>query len=557
MADHLQLGPSKLTKLQNGCQKTRVSTHYPFQHERKTLKEIFSLLPSFKNSEDLPDEIKQINSDSAEKFVFKNEPKNLGIDFECVGYSLEASLDVILTKQLFAKKIFVGQKIRIWGASLCGWVGPVSFLEANGTVSLSLHINGTYRASWDEPLGFCKKIGPPLAFKCIKSSGGVIPMTLVGIKRVYPLLYKERLSNGASIVRSERMETDALQLYHQRRSNIAEDIISKQQEICLNSNSNEHCEGSKISKLIEKSAEPEVLMAGLNSEQLNSLFSYHSKQKEIRQGEMGKKIEKALEKAGLGARDISPFMKLRIVGLNCINSSKKGRNKEGLVTIWNPTDRHKMELVEGKMYKVMGLTPSNFGGEILYLQARGSSTIWRPLHSLQSDYFESFFTPRKAVQLCNLGEVPLASEFDIAGSVLFVGDVYISDQQKRQWVFISDGSNIESESEETCCDSILAINFFSPLMHNDDSSLKLFNHTLQGSTVGFLNLVKRARDQNENIWLAEATEYSTYSLSSNLKNNTSHLKEAATSAEKWAKTSPSSIERLRERVSCLINCQGK
>lgn len=36
----------------------------------------------------------------------------------------------------------------------------------------------------------------PLAFKCIKGSGGVVPSTLVGITRVYPVLYRERYAKA-------------------------------------------------------------------------------------------------------------------------------------------------------------------------------------------------------------------------------------------------------------------------------------------------------------------------------------------------------------------------
>ena len=32
----------------------------------------------------------------------------------------------------------------------------------------------------------------PLAFRCIKGAGGQVPKTLVGIMRIYPILYKER-----------------------------------------------------------------------------------------------------------------------------------------------------------------------------------------------------------------------------------------------------------------------------------------------------------------------------------------------------------------------------
>ncbi|RZC73601.1 hypothetical protein C5167_049081, partial [Papaver somniferum] len=55
-----------------------------------------------------------------------------------------------------------------------------------------LNINGTYSAA---RLGFCKEFGPPLPFRCIKGDGGLVPRTLVGVTRVYPVFYKVRNLN--------------------------------------------------------------------------------------------------------------------------------------------------------------------------------------------------------------------------------------------------------------------------------------------------------------------------------------------------------------------------
>ena len=54
---------------------------------------------------------------------------------------------------------------------------------------------------------------------------------------------------------------------------------------------------------------------------------------------MEKSIEKALENAGLSKREVTPFMKLRVVGLTCKTSEGKDSPKEGLITIWNPTEK--------------------------------------------------------------------------------------------------------------------------------------------------------------------------------------------------------------------------
>ncbi|XP_072958786.1 protein BREAST CANCER SUSCEPTIBILITY 2 homolog B-like isoform X2 [Typha angustifolia] len=461
-------------------------------------------------------------------------------------YSLDCIVDVLLSKQLLAGKLFVGQKLRICGASLRGWVGPISFAEVN-TVSLLIHMNGTYRARWDEPLGFCKGLCPPLAFRCIKGSGGKVPRTLVGVARIYPLLYKERFPTGESVVRSERTERRALQLYQQRRSNIADDIIAEQPEFYENINDSD--EGAKICKILESAAEPEVIMAGMSAEQLMSFASYKAKQKAVRQSDTHKKIDKALQDAGLSSREVTPFVKVRVVGLNNKISSRKIHPREGIITIWNPTEKQKIDLVEGQIYSVTGLTPLNYGTDVLYLQGRGSSTQWKPLPFNQTGNFELSFTPRKAVLLSNLGEVPLAREFDIAAVVLHVGDVYISGHQKKQWIFMTDGSQCTSEMFEELYDCLLAVSFCSPIIDNDLTAL--FNHALSGTIVGFCNLVKRARDQINHIWVAEATEISTYCASYNLPGN-SHLKEAADSNEKWAKVSYLTLQKLRERVLSIV-----
>ena len=54
--------------------------------------------------------------------------------------------------------------------------------------------------------------------------------------------------------------------------------------------------------------------------------------------------------------------------------------------------------------------------------------------------------------------------------------------------------------------------------------------------VGFFNLVKRARDQMNHLWVAETSENSSYSVYSSLS-TTSHLNKTGECAQKWAKIS--------------------
>ncbi|KAI3525725.1 hypothetical protein L1887_04760 [Cichorium endivia] len=466
-------------------------------------------------------------------------------------YSVNGLLDDLLLKQLVAGKLFVGQKLRICGASLSGWNAPVSPLEASRTISLCLHMNGTYKAHWAERLGFCKKGCVPLSLNCIKGSGGAVPSTLVGVTRIYPVLYRERLSDGGFVVRSERMESKRMQLYDYRRTSIVEGVMSEFQRgfKSFQIDTHQNDEGEKISLLLEKSAEPEVIMAEMTSEQLTSFATYQAKIEASRQSEMEKSIKKALEEAGLNRNEVNTLMRVRVVGLINKNNIHKTTPRQGLITIWNPTEKQQSELVEGQAYNVAGLTPVNSDSSTIYLRASGSTNKWRPLSPFSTQHFLPFFSPRKPVSLSKMGEVPISSEFDVAAFVVYVGDVHKFGHEKRQWVFVTDGTCNSQSNPHELSDSLLAISFFSPSV--DCDSIVPINYNLVGSTVGFCNLIKRAKDQSNCIWVAEATENSTYFLSYD-SGNSKHLKDAAASADRWAKSSTLIIEKLKGKISSMV-----
>ncbi|GMH26534.1 hypothetical protein Nepgr_028377 [Nepenthes gracilis] len=464
-------------------------------------------------------------------------------------YSIDAQLDVLLSQYLAVGKLFVGQKLRICGADLCGWTGPLSPFEATN-VHLLLHVNGTYRAGWADRLGFCRVACTPLAFRCIKGNGGPVPLTLVGVTRIYPILYRERLSNGRCIVRSDKMEAKFMQLHNQKCSNIIEDIMSEFQRgvnrsSCTNDRNNE--EGAKILKMLETAAEPEVLMVEMSSEQLASLSTYKAKLEAIRQSDMQKSIEKALKAAGLSDREVTPFMRVRVAGLTRKGQPKRRGPDEGLITIWNPTEKQLLELVEGQAYAVSGLTPLHPVSNILFLQARGSINKWQALTSLQKEFLP-FFCPRESVLLSKLGEVALAREFDTTVLVIHVGQVYITAQQKKQWVFVTDGSISMLQTEEPTA-PLLAISFCSPCVEGD--SVLPVNYNLVGSIVGFCNLIKRTKDTVNDLWVAEATENSTYHLNYDHQ-HCSHLKNASIAVQRWADSSSLIIEKLRKKVLFIV-----
>ncbi|XP_075089858.1 protein BREAST CANCER SUSCEPTIBILITY 2 homolog A-like [Nicotiana tabacum] len=165
--------------------------------------------------------------------------------------------------------------------------------------------------------------------------------------------------------------------------------------------------------------------------------------------------------------------------------------------------------------------------------------------------FEPFFCPRRSVPLSKLGEVPMSREFDIAAVVVFVGHLYTEAHQSKQWVFVADGSTSTLDSNDES-ETLMATSFTSPCIETD--SFAPINSNLVGSVVSFCNLIKRARDNVNNLRVAEATENSTYYLKFD-HSHCSHMKEASASAERWAKISGSRLERLRGKVLSIISCR--
>ncbi|MCD9642398.1 hypothetical protein HAX54_029205 [Datura stramonium] len=421
-------------------------------------------------------------------------------------YSIIAVLDILLSKKLAAGKLFVGQKLRIWGAGLSGWTGPVSALGCcvSGTTSLLLHINGTYRAHWASRLGFCKGDGIPLSFMSIKDGGGAVPVHWLGFQGYILFSSGKGLAHAegagwAGLYNKPDLHGSHLRCWWTGRSIVVEGVVSESQRENRDAyigSDYESKEGARILRILERAAEPELLMAEMTSEQLNLFSSYQAKLEALRQSDLQKSLEKALQAAGLAERDVTPFMRVRVVGLTSKNTPLKCCPKE---------------VVQ------YGLTPVSSDSSTLYLQTKGSTVKWLPLSPLAIEHFEDFFCPRQSISLSELGEVPMSREFDIAAVVVFVGQLYA-----------------RSSSNEA-----VGTDLFAPI-----------NSNLVGSTVCFCNLIKRAR-----VLITsglEATENSTYYLDCS-HSHCSHLKDTGASAERWAKISGLRLEKLRGKSLSIIS----
>uniref|UniRef100_A0A6N2MKC8 Uncharacterized protein n=1 Tax=Salix viminalis TaxID=40686 RepID=A0A6N2MKC8_SALVM len=136
--------------------------------------------------------------------------------------------------------------------------------------------------------------------------------------------------------------------------------------------------------------------------------------------------------------------------------------------------------------------------------------------------------------------VSKSQKLDIAALVLSMGEVYTAPQQKKQCVFVIDTAISTSDSElihgEKLQMEIRRMDKFVSASHFLRFLLTGTPHLLS-LRVGFYNLIKRANDQLNHLWMPEATENLTYSLSFD-SSIFSHLKNAASSTQSWPRSLP-------------------
>lgn len=73
---------------------------------------------------------------------------------------------------------------------------------------------------------------------------------------------------------------------------------------------------------------------------------------------MHKSIEKALEDAGLSGRQVTPFMRVSVVGLTSKSNLQKCCPQKGLITIWNPTEKQVTSSLSISAFSYMGVFSS-------------------------------------------------------------------------------------------------------------------------------------------------------------------------------------------------------
>ena len=141
-------------------------------------------------------------------------------------YSVAAKLDAPLLQQLHRDRIRVGDKLRVFNASLAGATDACSPLE-NDNVYLELHHNSTRRASHECKLGVQRTATYSVCLASVREGGGAIPCMHAAVGRVYPIMCMEVVEDGTKVHRNQRAE-DARQEQWERR--VEKEMEQKREE---------------------------------------------------------------------------------------------------------------------------------------------------------------------------------------------------------------------------------------------------------------------------------------------------------------------------------------
>ncbi|KAK9829033.1 hypothetical protein WJX72_003535 [[Myrmecia] bisecta] len=371
-------------------------------------------------------------------------------------YTVHALPDLLLKAMVDARKLLIGDKVRICGAELVAQ-GQADALEACRTARLKIHFNGTHRVAAATRLGWQAWRGVYVPLPIVHREGGLMPRTLVLVQRVFPLLYCEQLPSGVPVLRSQRAQQAAERRYEQDASKMEEDVAAEvareealwcQKQVAKGPSSAEGMY-ARIAAKGDTSQEAGEGLLPHQRAQLERLMAQRSAAQQARTQELRQQAMQGFNVLPLQAK---PFLQLLVSGVTHqagIGSDAQASTPcQALIRVERPSESE--QFMEGQMYLVTALAPGKKRSDRDHMAkswglelATTTKTTWQPFsatgegsHSLLAN-----FQPRQQVCLRDMGAVEIGQVFDFAGVVAFVGlGQYDGPGRRSQWIFLADGS---------------------------------------------------------------------------------------------------------------------
>lgn len=125
-------------------------------------------------------------------------------------YQVPTCIDLRMERAIMKKKLKIGSKLSICGASMIGDKEGIHPLEnIDNSTLLSITTNSSLPAHWDTKLGYHPRKLITRSIQTIFYDGGTVTALDIIVCRKFPILYSEVLPNGSIITRNAKEEEEA------------------------------------------------------------------------------------------------------------------------------------------------------------------------------------------------------------------------------------------------------------------------------------------------------------------------------------------------------------
>jgi hypothetical protein len=297
-------------------------------------------------------------------------------------HSMQASVSPGVAQLARQGKIFVGQKLRLYGSQ--------TEQEEGKDAVLKIGSNGTRRAEWHAKLGANAAWPFFIGLRSIKPGEGVVPAVMVVVQRVFPVVHMESLPSGDKVWRSTESEEAARLTAQKAQQKAWEDYVAAQMKL-------EQIQGE--------------------AETREAAQEQREKMEEWRQDFVKAQAE----------RKVVSVMRIRVACLHPAHQQQQKAATEAYVTFWRPQESIQEDVKEGAILELHNLSVATVSKNGQVCLSSMSGTKCRRLHTLPTEHMElanATYRARTYADVSALHGVPTKQEVDVIGVAVAISDAY-------------------------------------------------------------------------------------------------------------------------------------
>ena len=327
-------------------------------------------------------------------------------------HSMRASASPAIAQLTRQGKIFVGQKLRLYGSDTVHEEGKDAVLKIGS--------NGARRAEWHAKLGVQAAWPFFVGIRSIKPGEGVVPAVMIVVQRVFPVVHMESLPSGEKKWRSTESEEAARAAAQKAQQDAWENYVTAQMKL-------ENIQG-----------EAETRDAALERQE---------KMEEWRQDFVKSQAE----------RKVSSVMRIRVACLHPVQQHQQQAAAEAYISFWRPQESTHEDVKEGAVLELHNLSIPSVTKNGRACLSSMPGTKCRRLRKLSTECSElanATYRARAYVDVSALHRmpIPMKQEVDVIGVAVAISDAYAVETHKgrrlKQAIVLTCRSDASEDEEQ-------------------------------------------------------------------------------------------------------------